>query len=197
MSEQWILCFQPAWLSMIADGKANNPHNWKILIQHVHTILEEANLTNLSDYDIFKEGSRKLIENWTVFEKKWSVDTFEKLMEKAGALLSNTIQKCISTDLKNSVLECLADFLSAHGDILEDSCSGPTKETTSTSCMIAPLAMDNAGASSANQKTFEESFEALCDASGSSPKWTPSTGRMYSYISYCPNGKANRKFGMD
>nr|UCS96312.1 MAG: nonstructural protein 2 [Parvoviridae sp.] len=192
----WIDTLIPTWQRLDEAGKKNSCDNWKMLIKHACTSLEETNSEVPSDFAIFNEGSRKLMENWTVFEKKWSADTFEKLKDKASSLLKSTIAKSICTETRNTVLECLTDSTDALLNILDDCSSGPTKETTCMSSMIAPIPTDSAGATSENPRTFEENFEALCDAPSISRNSTRLTGRTFSYISSCPNGKAIRKYGL-
>ncbi|AGZ03693.1 NS2 [Solenopsis invicta densovirus] len=197
MTELAVAPLQRLYLQLKEKNLQWSPKNLENLWFGVNTLMEDRNLTTHSDYDTLKGIYQKIITNWKFYDKEWSADTYEKLLDKLSVTLANTLATCISQEMKNSVQECFDDFLNSQSVILEKCSSGSMKETTSTSSMIVPTLMDSAGATSSEPKTFDEIFERQCEDTGISPKWMNSTGRTLSYTSLCKNGKAIHKFGLE
>ncbi|XP_070515451.1 uncharacterized protein [Cardiocondyla obscurior] len=109
----------------------------------------------------------------------------------------NTLAQCYDSNLIATVKECWTTCVNSSSITLVNYSSIPTKETTSTLSMIAPLATDSADAESSNLPTSDQILHDLFGESGSSTNSTRSTGKTFSYISACQNGRALRKFGLE
>ncbi|KAL0120455.1 hypothetical protein PUN28_008281 [Cardiocondyla obscurior] len=60
------------WISF-PNETAKLPMNWITLLDRVNILMEDQNLTNHSDYEELKKNFLKVINNWQVEFKNWSI----------------------------------------------------------------------------------------------------------------------------
>lgn len=190
------LILQRLWNQM-GNRQARLPQNWLLPLKDANTILAELDTTIPSDFDTLRDNLQKIIKNWEIYYKDWSVTRLQHLVDKTSALLGDTLATSYSSEALNSIEKLYEYYEDKFSTIQESSLSGQTREIMSTSSMIAPTPVDNAGVAYSNTKSFADHFKSLLEESNMQQSSTKPTGRMFSYISECQNGRASLKFGLE
>lgn len=189
--------FHQWWERLAPLYPVNHPDFWTKCLEFARESLEDQNSTILDNFEPLETGVKKILKYWKSNWKRWSADTFGELYAKTSRLLGGTYQMSLSCLMVTTIEDYVDGCLSADPPTPEDFSSGVTKEIISTSSTAVHGVMDRVDAGGERKRVFSEVFENLCGGPDSSMSLTGSTGRMYSYISSCRNGKADRKFGLE
>ena len=183
-------------MKMKKRNKCKVQKNWEVISKYVSMLLEEPNLTNQPDCDTLQKDIRRIIWNWGIWQKKWSVASSEHLIEKVSEVLGGTCRKSYPAEAMNNMIELYGDCVKQLWDTLVDFSSLLAKETISTSSTIVHSLTTNADATSPSHPTLEQLTELASDSANSSSTWTSSTGSMFSYTSLCQNGYSDLRYGL-
>ncbi|GFX86013.1 uncharacterized protein TNCV_2403091 [Trichonephila clavipes] len=105
-------------------------------------------------------------------------------------------QTFLSWEIVKSVVNYWNGLLEAEVITPADFMAGSSKRRISTSSMTAPSAMECVDADGETTTSSENALRSLFGVPDTSNSSIGSTGCMFSYISFCPNGRADKKYGL-
>lgn len=172
-----------------------NPHLWEVLLEHLtaHWKIKQPDSSDSEPLLLLLQTTCRLLKRSCSAS---SENPFDSLQTQLSAVLGDTSVTSLSWNLVKDVGNYFSGLVEA-GVITPDHFSdGSKKRRTSTSFTTVHGVTDHADAAGGTTTTSEEALKSLFGDPSTSLSSTGSTGCMYSYISFCRNGRAERKYGL-
>lgn len=182
-------------MTILQEFPVMNPQLWETLVDHLqsHWKIRQPSSSDSEPLLLLLQTTSKLLRRPSLNS---SESPFDALQVQLSAVLGDTSQTSLCWTLVKEVGNYFSGLVEAGVITPGHFSDGLKRRRTSTSSTTVPGAMAPADAVGETTLTSEAELRNLFGDPNTSLSSTGSTGSMLSYISFCRNGRAEKKFGL-